>query len=426
MELFQRFCRHSAAVVPLPSLRALRRPLSSSSRPSFSSSPSSPHTTTFISFPSALHHGRRVSLRRGAPTLRAAVPSALPHMRYSIMEKYAFVEEAEEAVVAPPGPEKKKRVPFHRYEPRPIDSSVTEVGGGVPQQPRDPLSLSVSVVGEPNTGKSTLVNALVNHKVGAVSSKAQTTRERVLAVHTEGNTQLVFLDTPGMVSLSGQKRLQRSVITAALDATADADLILAMADITRPSSNNLDYVVRMLSSQEKKGKEIVLIINKMDLLRNDAKGRAKLNTLLDGMKATGLFTHIFLTSAMRGTNLDTVKNYLMSRALPEQWAFSAEMKTDRSLLEQVNEIVREKIYQRYNLEVPYVTEVRNIGWTTLIGGCIRIDVQILTTSVPHQKIVVGREGEGLRFLKEKATKDIQALLKQEVMLVLQVKSKSKG
>jgi GTP-binding protein Era len=272
----------------------------------------------------------------------------------------------------------------------------------------------VAVVGRPNVGKSTLVNALVGHKISIVTSKPHTTRHAILGVLTEADFQIVFIDTPGLASRSG-KLINRLMNKAAVGALESADKILFVIEAgkwTDADDNALQLIRRT-------GLPCLLVINKVDRIRP----KEKLLPFLQKMSALYDFAEIVPVSATTDVNVARLKEVLVSH-LPQQEAlYSAEMLTDRGVRFRVAEILREKLMENLYQEVPYGLgiEINQIEEDT--SGRMCIDATIWVDQESHKGIVVGRGGEGIKKVGSAARQEMQEMLNQPVHLESRVKLK---
>ena len=268
----------------------------------------------------------------------------------------------------------------------------------------------IAVVGAPNVGKSTLVNRLVGTKVTIVSPKVQTTRARVLGICMAGQTQLVFIDTPGI--FRPRRRLDRAMVAAAWEGVAAADRVLLLVDAAR----GLDADTRRIIERHGAEAPLVLAINKVDLVRKPA-----LLTLADALNREGTFERSFMISAESGSGVDDLLAYL-AQAMPEgPWHFPEDQVSDMPLRLLAAEITREQLYLQLHRELPYAAAVETESWEEARDGSVTIR-QVLYIERPSQKaIVLGKGGRRIKSLGETARKELEALLERRVHLFLFVK-----
>ncbi len=272
----------------------------------------------------------------------------------------------------------------------------------------------ITVIGRPNVGKSTLINALVGEKIAAVSDKPNTTRNRILGIRTLPNAQLIFLDTPGIHKARG--KLGKAMVQTAMGAVQEADVILMMVEVKEPFGRGDTFIIENLS------KRAILAINKIDTIKKN-----ELLPILDASKEfEGKFSDIIPISAMNadGTQelLDTIVKYL-----PEgPKYFPDDMYTDQPERFLVAELIREKIFTLTQREIPYQTAVvieafeeepqRNL---------INISAMIYVQRQNHKGIIIGKKGEMLKEIGSLARADIERILGTKVYLELWVKVKEK-
>jgi len=271
----------------------------------------------------------------------------------------------------------------------------------------------VAVLGAPNAGKSTLVNALVGQKVAITSPKAQTTRTRVLGVALEGGTQIVLVDTPGI--FAPKRRLDRAMVQAAWGGAQDADVIALVVDAKGGLGGKVEGIVEGLTGRPEPK---YLILNKVDIAD---KGKLlihaqRLNELLD-------FRETFFVSAATGDGVAELKTALAS-AMPEgPWHFPADQvssATDRML---AAEITREQLYHQLHAELPYAAAVETEQYKERPDGSVEIHQQILVARATQRAIVLGKGGQRLKEIGSKARAELSALLGCPVHLYLHVKVK---
>src|SRR3954467_10324466 len=220
----------------------------------------------------------------------------------------------------------------------------------VPEHPRCGF---VALVGAPNAGKSTLLNNIIGQKVSIVSPRVQTTRTRVLGIATEGDSQIVFIDTPGI--FSPKKRLERAMVAAAWQGATDADLVVLLVDAARKS---IDADTRAIIARLKEsGRQAMLALNKIDLIKRD-----KLLALASELNAEGIFTDTFMISAETGDGVKDLRNLLASRVPDGPWHFPGDQLSDIPMRLLAAELVREKIFLQLYQELPYSATVEPEGW----------------------------------------------------------------
>jgi len=271
----------------------------------------------------------------------------------------------------------------------------------------------VAVIGRPNTGKSTLVNALVKEKISIVTSKPQTTRHSILGILTEGNTQIIFVDTPGLQG-TARKLINRAMNRAATSSLAGADLILMVVEATGWVESD-DLVLKRLA---KTNVPIVLVVNKLDLV----KRRVDLLPVMQDYATRGTFEEIVPISARGTKNLDRLMT-VIKRFLPEsEQLFPIDTKTDRSVEFRISEVIREKLLETLRQEVPYGLAVEILALEE-DADLTRVDAIIWVEKDSQRGIVVGRGGERLKYISTEARLDLEKILKRRFYLKARVKVK---
>ena len=271
----------------------------------------------------------------------------------------------------------------------------------------------VAVVGRPNVGKSTLVNALMGTKISIVTAKPQTTRHRILAVHTSGETQIIFVDTPGLHRKAG-KAMNRMMNRTAANALADADLVLFVCEANRWTDEDADVLQRLKSASA----PVIALLNKIDLVHP----REKLLKVISATAERYPFEDILPISARKNDNLDTLLA-LIPPFLPESpQLFPTEMKTDRSPEFQASEIIREKLTMSLHQELPYGLTVQIERYDT-DEDRTTIHAVIWVERDSQKGIVVGKGGSVLKRVGREARLDLKERLGRSVHLELWVKVK---
>jgi len=271
----------------------------------------------------------------------------------------------------------------------------------------------VAVLGAPNAGKSTLVNAMVGTKVSIVSPKVQTTRTRVRGIAMAGQSQIVFIDTPGIFRVA-KRRLERAMVAAAWGGAADADIIMLVIDAARGIDDDTRSILDTL--KETGRKDVVLVLNKIDLIE-----RTKLLVLADDLNKEGIFSQIFMISALTADGAADVLDYLAEAAPPGPWMFPEDEVSDLPQRLLAAEITREKIFLRLHQELPYSVAVETDSWEQRKDGSIRIDQTIFLLRDSQKKIVLGKGGSMLRAIGTAARTELSELLDCPVHLFLHVK-----
>ena len=268
----------------------------------------------------------------------------------------------------------------------------------------------VNIVGNPNVGKSTLSNRLVGERLSIITSKAQTTRHRIMGIVNGDDYQIVFSDTPGV--LKPKFRLQQSMLEYSTGALVDADVLLYVTDVIESPTKNQDFLDRV--AREKI--PILLVINKIDLL----KGNDELIGIIERWKELLPTAEVFPTSALENFNVDNIMKRIVE-LLPESPPyFGKDALTDRSSRFFVTEIVREKILLTYDKEVPYATQVI-VEKFDEGDNAIHIMAVIYVERDSQKGIIIGHQGKMLKRVGTLARKDIETFFDKKVFLELYVK-----
>ncbi|MGC2854139.1 GTPase Era [Novispirillum sp. DQ9] len=270
----------------------------------------------------------------------------------------------------------------------------------------------IAVLGAPNAGKSTLVNEMVGTKVSIVSPKVQTTRTRVRGIAMVGNTQLVFIDTPGIFRPT--RRLERAMVAAAWGGAEDADQIMLVVDADRGiDADTADIIARL---KETARKDVILVLNKVDLI-----DRPKLLGLSETLFQEGIFGQVFMVSAMKGSGVPDILKFLAGNAPPGPYMFPEDEVSDLPQRLLAAEITREKLFLRLHQELPYSVTVETEKWEERDDGSARIDQTIYVLRDSQKKIVLGKGGAQIKAIGAAARKELEELLERRIHLFLFVK-----
>jgi GTP-binding protein Era len=276
----------------------------------------------------------------------------------------------------------------------------------------------VALIGAPNSGKSTLLNALVGAKVSIVSRKVQTTRARVLGIAIEGKAQLVFVDTPGI--FAPRKRLDRAMVAAAWQGAADADLVALLVD-AHACARVIDDDTRAITAKLKEsGRKATLVLNKVDLVNPP-----QLLGLADALNREGVFTDTFMISALTGDGVGDLKRHFAKAMPPGPWLFPEDQISDMPDRLLAAEIVREQLFEQLHQELPYALTVETEGWEERKDGSVKIDATIYVERESQRAIALGAKGERIKAIGAAARKELETLLERRVHLFLFVKVRGK-
>jgi GTPase len=269
----------------------------------------------------------------------------------------------------------------------------------------------VALIGAPNVGKSTLINAIVGAKVAIVSHKVQTTRTLLRGIAMEANAQLVFIDTPGI--FQPRRRLDRAMVAGAWTGAGDADIVGAIIDAQRGIDEETGTLLARLASL---AQPKILIVNKIDLVE-------KQTLLALVATATGrvAFAATFMVSALTGDGIADLKQWLGSHVPVGPWHYPEDQITDAPLRQLAAEITREKLYLRLHQELPYQSTVETNSWKELKDGSVRIEQTIYVERMSQRKIVLGKGGQTIKAIGAQARREIADIVEQPVHLFLFVK-----
>ncbi len=271
----------------------------------------------------------------------------------------------------------------------------------------------VTVLGAPNAGKSSLVNALVGTKVSIVSPKVQTTRTRVTGILAIDGDQIIFVDTPGIFK-SAKRPLEQSMLDRAWQEANDGDRLMLVVDAApRQLSEDVEHIIERLAQE---GRKASLVLNKVDLVSPD-----KLLPLAERMNETGLFDHIFMVSAKTGSGLAELEAHLRDGLATGPWLFPEDEVTDLPNRLLAAEITREKLFLRLHQELPYNLTVETEDWKVGKDGSIRVEQVVYVSRDNHKGIVLGKGGTAIKQVGAAARRELQDLFARPVHLFLFVK-----
>ncbi|KAI9913084.1 hypothetical protein PsorP6_005097 [Peronosclerospora sorghi] len=324
----------------------------------------------------------------------------------------------------------------------PAPDNVVEREFLIPDEPANPKALDLAVIGRPNAGKSSLMNHILNITVSAVSPKYNTTRDRVLGIFTAGDAQLSFYDTPGLIKPKETHEYVQTLVTTAADTLHGVDLSMLIVDsVKRLDDSALHALEKVLITSAQVSSPTMLVMNKVDLVGK----REKMNLDIKVKELSQIITEIYekhydadgaslridplayigenciKVSALKGYGMDRLRKTLLSLAVPRPWSYHSSIISDMSDLDLVTEIIREKLYRRFNKELPYTFEQENAGWTKFKDKSVRIDQDIFVPAARIRKIVVGHNGNSIRSVGMAARDEIEQLLKCRVHLYLNVR-----
>jgi GTP-binding protein Era len=271
----------------------------------------------------------------------------------------------------------------------------------------------VALIGEPNAGKSTLLNKMVGAKVSIVTHKVQTTRARIRGVALQGETQLVFVDTPGV--FKPRRRLDRAMVAAAWGGAADADVVALLIEAHRGVTAGVKEIVKELANLDK-SQPVILAINKIDRVQS-----ADLLSLTKEMNALYEFQNTFMISAERGHGVQDLKVWLADKLPTGPWLYPEDQIADFPMRMIAAEITREKLTLRLHQELPYQLTVETEDWQERKDGSARIEQFIYVIRDGHKGIVLGNKGETIKAISMAARIELEEFLGRKVHLFLQIK-----
>ena len=272
----------------------------------------------------------------------------------------------------------------------------------------------VALIGEPNAGKSTLLNRMVGAKVSIVTHKVQTTRTRIRGVAIEGAAQIVFVDTPGL--FRPRRRLDRAMVAAAWSGAADADVVVLLVEAHRGLTPGVQAILDGLGENISGRRTVALAINKIDRVKAEV-----LLALSQRLNAAHPFAATFMISAERGFGVDDLRRWLAEQMPEGPWLYPEDQIADLPLRMIAAEMTREKLTLRLHQELPYELTVESESWEERDDGSVRIDQVVYVGRDGHKGIVLGHKGETIKAIGQAARAEIAAFLDRPVHLFVTVK-----
>jgi GTP-binding protein Era len=271
-----------------------------------------------------------------------------------------------------------------------------------------------ALIGEPNAGKSTLMNRMVGAKVSIVTHKVQTTRARIRGIAIEGASQLVFIDTPGL--FRPRRRLDRAMVSAAWAGAGDADVVVLLIEAHRGLTDGVRAILEAMAAQIPSGRTVALAINKLDRVPAE-----RLLVLSAEVNAGFPFAATFMISASRGHGVEDLRRWLAGQVPEGPWLYPEDQIADVALRQIAAEMTREKLTLRLHQELPYELTVETEGWEERPDGSVKIDQIIYVARDGHKGITLGPKGETIKAVGQAARAEIAEFLGREVHLFLTVK-----
>ena len=282
-----------------------------------------------------------------------------------------------------------------------------------------------AIIGAPNAGKSTLVNRLTGTKVSIVTQKVQTTRFPVRGIAIYGDAQIVLVDTPGI--FSPRRRLDRAMVASAWGGADDADIVVHLIDAAshiaaegkdgqaadRRSAEDTETIIAALKAA---GKQVILALNKIDGMRRDT-----LLALSHALFETGVYSEVFMISALSGDGVDDLGQRLAAAMPAGPWLYPEDQSADVPMRVLAAEITREKVYLRVHEELPYSAAVETTAFEDRADGSVRIEQTVYVERESQRPIVLGKGGQTLKWIGQKSREELTELLDRQVHLFLTVK-----
>ncbi|MGE0023527.1 MAG: GTPase Era [Hyphomicrobium sp.] len=271
----------------------------------------------------------------------------------------------------------------------------------------------IAIIGAPNAGKSTLVNALVGAKVTIISRKVQTTRIQIRGIAMEGASQLVLVDTPGI--FAPKRRLDKAMVASAWAGAADADQVLVLVDAAKGLDEDIEGLLAKLA--EGPARKPILVLNKVD--RVEDKGR--LLALVQDLSSRLAFDEVFMIAALTGDGVAGLKRHLAARVPEGPWLYPEDELSDIPVRQLAAEVTREKIYDNLHDELPYQITVETESWKTLRDKSVRIDQVIYVERDSQKSIVLGKGGQTIKRISQASRTELTGIVGAPVHLFLFVK-----
>ncbi len=270
----------------------------------------------------------------------------------------------------------------------------------------------VALLGAPNAGKSTLMNAVVGQKISIVTPKVQTTRSRVRGIVMHGNSQIIFVDTPGI--FKPKRRLDRAMVNAAWQGADDADILLLLHDCARKTID--DDTLAIMNSLRELGRPVSLVLNKIDLVTPEQllKRTKELSDLMD-------FEKVFMISATKENGLDDLLSFLADKVMTGPYLFDPDDLSDLPMRLMAAEIMREKLFLNLHQELPYQLTVETDHWRDREDGSVEIRLTIYVQREGHRGIVLGKGGQTLKRIGMMARHELEDVFDTKVHLLSHVK-----
>jgi GTP-binding protein Era len=308
-----------------------------------------------------------------------------------------------------------------------VNTITSEDPTPVATMPQGPTQAGfVAIIGAPNAGKSTLVNHMVGTKVSIVTQKVQTTRFPVRGVAIEGSAQLVLVDTPGI--FKPRRRLDRAMVAAAWGGADDAEVVVHLVDaqaqlavkdgakVSAADHRSVEDVEAIIARLKTSGAKAILALNKIDGMK-----RETLLALVEELHGTGVYDEVFMISALKGAGVGDLRKRLAALMPEGPWLYPADQVADAPARVLASEITREKLYLRVHEELPYATAIETTLYKDLKDGAVRIEQSIYVEREGQRAIILGKDGQTIKWIGQKSREELEVLLDRKVHLFLHVK-----
>ncbi len=272
----------------------------------------------------------------------------------------------------------------------------------------------VALIGEPNAGKSTLLNAVVGAKLSIVTHKVQTTRFRIRGVLNEDASQIIFVDTPGL--FAPKRTLDRAMVAAAWAGASDADVVMLLIEAHRGVTKGVQRILDDLDKHLGPDTPVALVVNKIDRVKRD-----ELLALTAEIQEKRSFEEVFYISATRQNGLDPMTQWLEEKMPESPWLYPEDQLGDASMRAIAAEVTREKLMLRLHQELPYQMTVETEAWEERKDGSVKIDQAIIVAKEGHRPIILGKGGQTLKQIGQASRTELSEMMERKVHLFLRVK-----
>ena len=276
----------------------------------------------------------------------------------------------------------------------------------------------ITIIGEVNVGKSSLLNILVNKNISIITHKSNTTIKQIKGIKSYINSQLIFIDTPGLYFNKG--KTNRNFLREIWNAISEADFVCLVIDSSRPVSDNIYQLLEQINFKNKLKKRIVLVLNKIDIVKKES-----LLIMVKEINQKFDFDQIFMISALKNDGIEDLLDWFSLNLSEKKWLYPSNIISDQSFDEQLNEKTREIILLRIHDEIPYNIEVLSDRIINISKSKIRIFQSVYVKNQRHRSILIGKKGETIKFISMNARKSIEMFTGKKVDLFLEIKIKKK-